>query len=401
MKPILNGYFYGTKRELRGVSILLCLIFIISIIRLLGFNPNNNSIIDKKEFQEKASIIAALNAPDNEKTYKNATIQQPSRKLFSFNPNTASKSDFEQLGLSARTAQSIINYRNKGGKFKKPQDFKKIYTLSNSDYELLLPYIDIPNNDFGYREFGTNESYKEETVERKVVELFYFNPNTASKEDFERLGLSARTAQSIINYRNKGGKFKKPEDFKKIYTLNDDDYKRLESYIQLPKSSKAIAEKEEEDESHIMGFAQTAKPKTEYIKKSTTIKIDVNKASVEDFQQLKGIGKGYAQRIIKYRDKLGGFVTTAQLKEVYGFPKETYEEIANQLTIKTKTINKININTATYEDLVKHPYIDSKRANAIVKYRKQHGDFKSVNDLSKIYAIPKATLKNIKPYLKI
>lgn len=394
MKPILNNYFYGTKNELRGVIFLFCLIFIVSIVRFFGFNIVTNSTIDKQVFQEKASIIIALSSPNFDKKYDNNTTQNSFGELFYFNPNTASKVDFERLGLSTRTAQSIINYRNKGGKFFKPQDFKKIYTLSDSDYKRLSPYINLPTKDFG-------ESHKEEIIEHKEIELFHFNPNTASKADFERLGLSARTAQSIINYRNKGGKFSKPQDFKKIYTLSDSDYKRLETYIQLPKEKKAIAEKTEDDESHIMGFAQTTTSKTDYIKKSSTVTVDINEASVEDFQQLKGVGKGYAQRIINYRNKLGGFTTTSQLKEVYGLPRETYEDIKNQLVIKSKTIAKININTATYEDLVTHPYIDSKRANTIVKYRKQHGNFKSVDDLAKIYAISKSTLKIIKPYLKI
>lgn len=398
MKPMLNDYFYGTKNELRGVTVLLGLIFFISVFRFWGFESESNSTVDQEVFREKASIIAALNAPQTNQSYDNTITSNVSSEVFYFNPNTATKSDFERLGLSARTAQSIINYRNKGGQFFKPQDFKKIYTLSDSDYQRLAPFISLPNTDFGESQEKTKKT--EKIVENRPIELFEFNPNTATKSDFERLGLSGRTAQSIINYRSKGGQFFKPQDFKKIYTLSDADYERLQSYIKIPKTEQIIAEKEE-DESHIMGFAQAEKPKTEYIKKSATVIVDINKASVEDFQQLKGVGKGYAQRIIKYRDKLGGFTATTQLKEVYGFPKETYDAIEKQLTIQSKTVSKININTATYEDLVQHPYIDSKRANAIVKYRKQHGNFKSVNDLSKIYAIPKSTLKLIQPYLKV
>ena len=388
MKPILKDYFYGTKNELRAVVVLFSLIFICSILRFWGFESNSNSIIDQQDFRAKASIISTLNAPKINKSYEETAAQNKSSELFYFNPNTATKTDFERLGLSARTAQSIVNYRNKGGQFYKVEDFKKIYTLSDSDYERLAPFIELPTTNF-----GESRKEKEKIVENRPIELFEFNPNTASKTDFERLGLSARTAQSIINYRNKGGQFYKVEDFKKIYTLSDADFERLKSYINIPKKEKS--------NSPDMEVAQTEKPKPEYVKKSSTVIIDINKASVEDFQQLKGVGKGYAQRIIKYRDKLGGFTAPTQLKEVYGFPAETYKAIQKQLTIQSKTVSKININTATYEDLVRHPYIDSKRANAIVKYRKQHGNFKSVNDLSKIYAIPKSTLKLIQPYLKV
>ena len=235
--------------------------------------------------------------------------------------------------------------------------------------------------------------------ERQITSEFYFNPNTATAGDFERLGLSVRTAKSIINYRNKGGQFRKVEDFKKIYTLSEADFERLKPFIDIPKVENALAQEGDE------GANADAKPTKEdgkkRIEKSTEVMIEVNEATVEDFQQLKGIGEGYAKRIVSYRSKLGGFVTITQVQEVYGLPKETYEVIEKQLTVKAAAIQKLSINTATYEDLVQHPYIDSKRANAIVKFRKQHGAFASVDDLGKIYAIPAATLKRIKPYLKL
>ena len=393
MKKILNGYFYGTKNELRGSIFLCVLILSTAIIRYVGFESRQNIDIDITEFQRKARIIEAATSDNTYTDFDtdlNTTTAPSSPTLFYFNPNIASKADFERLGLSGRTAQSIINYRNKGGQFYKPADFKKIYTLSEADYERLAPYIDLPSPSFG-------KNQKRKTTEQeKVVELFIFNPNTATKDDFERLGLSGRTAQSIINYRDKGGQFYKVEDFKKIYTLSDADFERLKPFIAIPKTEKVTAQQGNNTDTDLK-----KDNKTNYIKKSESVIVDVNQATVEDFQQLTGIGEGYAKRIVNYRNKLGGFVAISQVQEVYGLPKETYETIEKQLTVKASTIQKISINAATYEDLVQHPYIDSKRANAIVKFRKQHGNFQSVDDLSKIYAIPKSTLERIKPYLKL
>lgn len=267
------------------------------------------------------------------------------------------------------------------------------------DFEAKAALIAAMNDadDFEYAQNAADDSYRNSTAE-----TFYFNPNTASQADFERLGLTSKTAQSIVNYRNKGGKFFKAEDFKKIYTLNESDYERLKTYIDIPKTEKTnteIAANETKKEDGNTAIA--AAPKTDYVKKSTEVKIDINTAKIEDFQQLKGIGAGYANRIVKYRDDLGGFVNINQIQEVYGISKEIFEEIQPQLIQTSKAIQKININTADYQTLVTHPYLDSKRANAIIKYRQQHGDFKSVEDLKNIYAISAKVLEQIKPYLTV
>ena len=401
MNRFLQDYFYYTKNELRGVIILFGVLSIVSISPLFINSMLLENQIDVDGFEAKAALIAAIDTEEESSDFNNSIKEESgfsTAETFYFNPNTASQTDFERLGLSPKTAQSIVNYRNKGGKFYKAEDFKKIYTLKAEDYQRLLPFIQIENSNSNQN----NYTAAKETKPNQPIELFSFNPNTTSKTDFERLGLSPKTAQSIINYRNKGGKFYKSEDLKKIYTLNEVDYERLKSYIDIPKietTNTEISKTEAEEDDGIMGFATA--PKTDYIKKSTTVKIDINTAQVEDLQQLKGIGEGYAKRIIKYRNDLGGFISINQIQEVYGISKEIFEQIQPQLIQTSKAIQKININTADYKTLVSHPYIDSKRANAIIKYRNQHGDFKSVEDLKNIYAISAKVLEQIKPYLVI
>lgn len=97
--------------------------------------------------------------------------------------------------------------------------------------------------------------------------------------------------------------------------------------------------------------------------------VELNSADTTRLKQLRGIGSGYAKMIVAYREKLGGFYSSAQLLEVYKFPDETYQKIKNQLKVDTTLIKKININTATVKELKSHPYISYYQALSIVENR--------------------------------
>lgn len=402
MKSFLKTYFYYTASELRGVLVLFILMLVMMMIRFFVPLGNKTESMDNEKFQTLAAEIEvkiAENELVNVNRYANNYQNKYAKKEqgitnnqsvqnFYFNPNTATKVDFERLGLSPKTAQSILNYRSKGGAFRKAADFKKIYTLKAEDFERLRPFITIENK------YPKTERVKAEDEIPQVVELFEFNPNEATKADFEKLGLSAKTAQSIINYRNKGGQFRKIEDLKKIYTLKSEDFERLETYINIPEKE-AIAEKEKTK------TKREIPEEYNYIKKSETVILDLNIVTIEDLQQLKGIGAGFAKRIVEYRTSLGGFINKKQLLEVYGFKQTTLDNIDSQVTISKGGINKIKLNTTDAETLKNHPYLNYKQANAIIKYRKQHGNFESLDRLNKIYALPKVTIEKIKPYLSL
>jgi competence ComEA-like helix-hairpin-helix protein len=123
--------------------------------------------------------------------------------------------------------------------------------------------------------------------------------------------------------------------------------------------------------------------KGNYVRNETskTYTININTASAEDFEKLPGIGQVLGVRIIKFRTLLGGFAVKEQLKEVYGLPDSTYQNIKQQLVATAAGIDKINLNTADYKTLKAHPYIKAEGAKAIETYRKQHGNFKAVSEL--------------------
>ena len=126
--------------------------------------------------------------------------------------------------------------------------------------------------------------------------------------------------------------------------------------------------------------------------------IDLNTASMEALQKVKGIGPAYSKRIVKYREKLGGFSSNQQLSEVYGLPEETINEMLKSFSVQTLP-TPIDINADSVKVLARHPYISYDLAWVILNYRKQHGDISSFEDIQNIKALDNETLEKLKPYL--
>lgn len=215
--------------------------------------------------------------------------------------------------------------------------------------------------------------------------LFQFDPNSLSEDGWKSLGLNAKTIRTIFNYRNKGGRFYKAEDLKKIWGLPEGFYARVEAYITIAKEKLPI---------------QTAFTKSDYKKQENKVKnIDINSADTAAFIELPGIGSKLAARIVNFRNKLGGFYSINQIAETFGLPDSTFQKIKGHLIVSRDNVDKININTASKDILKQHPYIKWPLANAIVAYRDQHGPYKSIDDLKNISILDPSTADKIEPYL--
>ena len=162
------------------------------------------------------------------------------------------------------------------------------------------------------------------------VESFRFNPNTVSAEDLVRLGFSERQAQSILNYRAKGGRYRRPADFAKSYVVADSVFARLEPYIDIPR-------------------------------------IDINQADSAAFETLPGIGPYFASKMVSYRKSLGGYSHPEQLLEIYHFDREKYDGLKDLITCSRPA--PYPIWTLPEADLARHPYLSKAEAHSIVLYR--------------------------------
>lgn len=241
---------------------------------------------------------------------------------------------------------------------------------------------------YDFKNFDKNNSYSK-------GEKFSFDPNTASEVDFKKMGFPMYVANTIIKYRSKGGKFRYKEDLKKIYILKPEVYEEFQPYILLPEKN-SLTQKDAEENLTIKINTEEETPKwTKKATPSTISKFELNSADTTQLMRVKGIGKVFANRIIKYRDLLGGFNNLNQISETYGIAPEAVEELKKYAFINSG-VKKIVINKA---EKIRHPYLNYNQAKVILEYRKQHGDFKNINDLKSIKILDENTLNKIEPYL--
>ena len=169
---------------------------------------------------------------------------------------------------------------------------------------------------------------------RRAVENFRFNPNTVSVEDLMRLGFSEKQAQSIDNYRQKGGRFRRKSDFARSYVVDDSVFRRLEPFIDIPK-------------------------------------LDINKADSAAFDSLPGIGGWFASRMVEYRRRLHGYSCPEQLLEIYRFDRDRYDGLRDLITCSPAP--PYPLWSLPVDSLRLHPHIGSwQTARAIVFFREHN-----------------------------
>ena len=273
------------------------------------------------------------------------------------------------------------------------------------------------SSDTGIRMHANVTTERHPSRRRPVLTPFSFDPNTLTLAEWDSMGMPGYISRSIRNFLASGGGFRYREDFRRIYLLEDWMYDELEAFIELPsrpeiQSAEKGYQSGTNNENKGYGSLATAARATgshpgsqpnkmadNIIRIAEPLVINLNMADTTELQQIRGIGPAFSRRIVGYRELLGGYVNTKQLMEVYGLDSTRYAAIAEFVSTDTTNIKKINLNTADYTELVRHPYINRQIANAILTIRNQHGPYAEISELLKSYLIDDQTLKKLKPYL--
>ena len=201
----------------------------------------------------------------------------------------------------------------------------------------------IASKDSSYTYEPPSNNYPEKKILIHRV-LFPFDPNTIGEEGWVRLGVHPRTIHTILNYRNKGGRFRLPQDIRKIWGLRKEEADRLSPFVKMEMPATAVSYYSPAKTEAKVLAGSVPKPKQ-------IVAFDINTAAAETWKSLPGIGDVLANRIVKFRDKIGGFISVDQVKKTYGISDSVYQLMRPFLLMNPSNLPKLNLNTVSAYDL--------------------------------------------------
>ncbi len=247
-------------------------------------------------------------------------------------------------------------------------------------------------------------SVKEDSLHRRerfapaqlAKELFVFDPNHADSATLRRLGLSEWQVANMMKYRRRGGRWRSEDDFQRLYGLSKDDFRRLRPYICIAAADRR-ASFVPFDRPAPYGTPVGEKPSYEpsaKMKEGETL--GLNAADTTALKTIPGIGSYYASKIVHYRERLGGFVSTAQIDEIEGLPAGCSRWFT--LDSPEGGVKKIRINQAKFKELVRHPYLSYEQVKDIVNHIRQYGPLHSWRDLRLYKEFTEQDFARLAPY---
>ncbi|THH41281.1 helix-hairpin-helix domain-containing protein [Neolewinella litorea] len=314
-------------------------------------------------------------AADRMRTSAPATGPRPAAS-FPFDPNTVPADDLQRLGLSERQATAWIRYRDKRP-LRSAADIGRLRVLQPEQAIRLQELARFPPPDRKTKTVAAGQA--------SPPERFFFDPNTVSADSLRRLGFNERETAALMRYRSyRPLTFQKPDDLRRVRAL---DTGRLNEVMDLVR----IALPEDTAPADLAPNKQVAAIDTISV-------VDINQAGLDEWTRLPGIGPSRARRILEYRERLGGFATVDQVATTYGIPDSVYREILPLLRA-SPIVRPLYINRLSAEELAHHPLLKRSTATVLVRYRENHGPFRSAEDLKKVRALSTETLHALLPYL--
>ena len=342
------------KKQRISIIVLISVVIFIQFVILNLQDLKNTRIprVNNVQLEYYNSLIDSLKEASKTKD----------KKYFKFNPNKLSYSSWSFFGLTSAQLFSLDSFRLKND-FSSRLEVKKVLKLNDSIFNVIDTLMYFPK-------IYTSNKYNQ----KQKVKYSDFNPNEYKVGDWKKFGFSDKQSEVIFNYIKVRGGIKSKVELKEIFVISDEKYKELEPFVKLPEVIDSVAR----------------------------LGVTLNTATIEDFKSINGIGEVYSKIIVEYRKNLGGFKYYYQLKETKVVDSVLYELIKSKFPLEKEfVVRKININTATLDELKSHPYISWRLANSIVDFRTNFRKFNSLDELRNIEVISDAYFNKIKLYLTL
>ena len=383
------GHWFGiSPTERRGSFVLVLILFAVGAIYLF-VDEYYHPVVELSE-QDIAFIDSLLvrhetNEIDVKKeSQSHSQKSKPTLNPKYYDPNTVSHDELVEMGVPVRTATIWANYREKGGRFKKPTDIQNIYTLDKHTYKTLLPFTSIavpkrkPFNPKPIIQVIKNTSQKE---------LFSFDPNTISNDSLKLLNIPPRLASSIVGYRKAGGTFRTVEKLKTSPGITDSIYRAIAPYVKID-SSYQLKKK-------------SWKPKVYASENSLMEPINLNTADSSELVKIKGIGPVRAKVLIERRENIGGYHHIYQLYDgLYSIDTSVVEQISKYLYVDD-SYQRIELQATDKWALNRNYYFNTNMATTAVNYFKHRDQKNDLDDFIANSPLSQEKWEKVKPYLTL
>lgn len=266
--------------------------------------------------------------------------------------------------------------------------------------QLIYSFVDFPSNDNQFFSDKETEdlqlkidSLKKIEIETRQPEIYPFNPNYITDYKGAQLGMSLDEIDRLLAFRKQNKFINSVKDFKAVTKVSDSLLQEISPYFKFPKWVVEQQQKEKNKNSTKLIIGNNDK-----LKISTT---NLNLATAQDFETIEGVNEFLAERIIKYRNRLQGFTFESQLFEVWKLEKEVAGTLLFVFKIKDKpVIKKLNVNIATFKQVLSNPYIDYGLCKKIFEFRDEVAELQSIEELKNIDGFPKDKYDRIILYLE-
>ena len=299
--------FDFSKSEQRGIIVLFIVLLLLIVFRIVfsyiqtAKIPTDNTqetvllfMQQQQKYEDSISSIRNQKSKYANNIYdRRENLNRRQLTPFSFDPNGMNFSDWKRMGFTDKEAQQIVNFQSKGGRFFQKSDLKKLYCISDDDYQLLEPYIDI----------HSVQTSKPETVKVKNYQHAQLDINTVDSIELQKIpGIGQKTASRIIQYREKLGGFVHLHQLKEVYAVDSNRFLQIEPYL--------------------------------YVDKTKIKKMNINKAEIKELVRHPYIEYYIAKSIVVHRQNYGKYDSVEDIKKAVHFYDELYLKIIPYLEVE-------------------------------------------------------------------